>query len=240
MLLRSLITKIKPATFLRQKTFSSNTIQNPYTFLEVCEKDNVIPDVLIHSPSAPLQVCYGDKKKSVVNFGNELKPSITSEQPSLSWPSMKNKFYTVLMVDPDAPSRSNPYFREFVHWHVVNIPGKNVSKGKSVVDYVGPCPPAGTGLHRYVLMVFQQENEILRHLSLRVSRHQGLERRKFNTLMFAVKYKLIGPVAMNYFQAEFDDAASQNLAQIGFQGLKRSRIARCSVRRREMRRQGII
>ena len=25
--------------------------------------------------------------------------------------------------DPDAPSRSNPIYREFVHWVVVNIPG---------------------------------------------------------------------------------------------------------------------
>jgi phosphatidylethanolamine-binding protein (PEBP) family uncharacterized protein len=32
--------------------------------------------------------------------------------------------YTVVMVDPDALSRSNPVYREYRHWLVVNIPVK--------------------------------------------------------------------------------------------------------------------
>jgi phosphatidylethanolamine-binding protein (PEBP) family uncharacterized protein len=33
------------------------------------------------------------------------------------------KRYTLLMVDPDAPSPDNPAMREWLHWIVTNIPG---------------------------------------------------------------------------------------------------------------------
>jgi hypothetical protein len=36
-----------------------------------------------------------------------------------------NSFYTLVMSDPDAPSRSNPKMREWRHWVVGNIHGGN-------------------------------------------------------------------------------------------------------------------
>ena len=55
-------------------------------------------------------------------------------------------------VDPDAPSRKEPKYREWRHWVVVNIPGGDVSKGEVCAEYVGAGPPKGTGLHRYVIL----------------------------------------------------------------------------------------
>jgi len=48
-------------------------------------------------------------------------------------------------VDPDAPSRADPKFREWHHWCVANIPGADVSKGDVLSEYVGSGPPKGTG-----------------------------------------------------------------------------------------------
>jgi len=52
------------------------------------------------------------------------------------------------IVDPDAPSRADPVFREWLHWCVVNIPGADISKGQVLSDYMGSGPPKGTGSDR--------------------------------------------------------------------------------------------
>lgn len=81
--------------------------------------------------------------------------------PSVSYEADADGFYTLLFVDPDAPSRDNPHMREVRHWAVVNIPGNNVSAGETLAEYFGSGPPAGTGLHRYVLLVFKQPSKLL-------------------------------------------------------------------------------
>lgn len=52
---------------------------------------------------------------------------------------------STLFLDPDAPSRADPKFREWHHWLVANIPGNDVSKGETLSEYVGSGPPQGTG-----------------------------------------------------------------------------------------------
>ncbi|KJH40733.1 phosphatidylethanolamine-binding protein, partial [Dictyocaulus viviparus] len=95
-------------------------------------------------------------------FGNELLPSVTSSKPFLNWQSNPYSVYTVMMIDPDAPSRKNPKNRDFLHWLVVNIPGNDVNRGKEVVSYFGPKPPFGTGLHRYYLLAYKQSSKTIR------------------------------------------------------------------------------
>lgn len=63
------------------------------------------------------------------------------------------------MLDPDAPSRAQPDFREWHHWLVVNIPGDKVAEGETLSEYVGSGPPQGTGLHRYVFLVYKQNGK---------------------------------------------------------------------------------
>lgn len=91
-----------------------------------------------------------------VNLGNALSPAEVSSKPDLEWDAKSNLFYTVLMVDPDAPSRRDPKLREWTHWLVVNIPGTDLNMGNVLVDYIPPGPPKGTGLHRYIFLVFKQ------------------------------------------------------------------------------------
>ena len=71
-----------------------------------------------------------------------------------------NRVVVLPNVDPDAPSRNDPKFREWHHWLVVNIPGSDVSKGDAVAEYIGAGPPKGTGLHRYVFLAYKQTGKV--------------------------------------------------------------------------------
>ncbi|PSN44282.1 OV-16 antigen [Blattella germanica] len=61
---------------------------------------------------------------------------------------------------PDVPSRDEPEYREFNHWLVGNILGDKINNGEVLTEYVGAGPLNGTGLHRYVFVVFKQPGKI--------------------------------------------------------------------------------
>jgi len=39
---------------------------------------------------------------------------------------------------------------------VGNIPEENIAKGEVLAEYVGPAPPKNTGKHRYVFLLYKQ------------------------------------------------------------------------------------
>ena len=41
-----------------------------------------------------------------------------------------------------------------------NIPGSDVSRGEKLVDYIQPFPVRGTGAHRFVFVLFEQNKNI--------------------------------------------------------------------------------
>ncbi|KAB0797455.1 hypothetical protein PPYR_08449 [Photinus pyralis] len=159
----------------------------------------VIPDVIDKKPTNYLTVTYANNVK--VNEGNELTPPQAKSAPELEWNTDPDKLYLLAMVDPDAPSRNNPKFREWQHWIVGNIPGCDVKKGDVISEYIGPKPPQGTGLHRYVLLVYQQPHEITFD-EPKLSNAGGTGRGKFSIKKFAAKYNLGEPIAGNFYQAK--------------------------------------
>ena len=52
------------------------------------------------------------------------------DQPTLSWETEENSYYTIIFVDPDDPTKQNAVARDVLHWLVVNVPGCEVSKGE--------------------------------------------------------------------------------------------------------------
>ena len=75
--------------------------------LKEFERHGVIPDVIDYVPAQRLRV----KWKSVeANMGEELTPTQVKDRPKLDWEAEDDAYYTVLMTDPDAPSRKNPKF----------------------------------------------------------------------------------------------------------------------------------
>lgn len=90
------------------------------------------------------KVDYGNG--AVLRLGNTLTPTQVKNPPtSVTWPVENGAFYTLAMVDPDAPSREKPTLREVKHWLVVNIPEMDIGKGEEIAGYRGSGPPKGTG-----------------------------------------------------------------------------------------------
>lgn len=48
----------------------------------------------------------------IVKLGEELTPTQVKKTPWVTWEAEENAFYTLIMVDPDAPSRENPTLRQ--------------------------------------------------------------------------------------------------------------------------------
>lgn len=162
-----------------------------------------------------LNIKYSKSGKTVA-LGNEIGPKDVRDIPDVEFNADENGYYTLLLTDPDAPSRQNPIRREWLHWLVVNIPGNDISKGETINEYVGSGPPKGTGLHRYVTLVFKQTGK----LEFDEPRHSNTDgnRAGFSTKNFAQKYNLSGPIAGNFFQAKFDDSVPELHRQLGIGG----------------------
>ncbi|XP_008585452.1 PREDICTED: phosphatidylethanolamine-binding protein 4-like, partial [Galeopterus variegatus] len=77
--------------------------------------------------------------------------------------------YMLVMVDPDAPSRSEPNERFWRHWLVADIKGTDIKQGKiqgqELSAYQAPSPPAHSGFHRYQFFIYPQEGRIISLLS---------------------------------------------------------------------------
>ncbi|KAK8936112.1 Protein HEADING DATE 3A [Platanthera zijinensis] len=166
----------------------------------------VIGDVLdpfIRSVS--LRVSYTSRE---VSNGAELKPTAIVDQPAVEvgGDDLRTS-YTLIMVDPDAPTPSSPCLREYLHWMVTDIPattgtsfgegtqGHNtvyMNPGNEVVCYESPRP--NLGIHRYVFVLFQQLG--------RKTVYAPRWRQNFNTRRFAELYNLGSPVAAVYFNCQ--------------------------------------
>ncbi|XP_050213866.1 protein MOTHER of FT and TFL1 [Mercurialis annua] len=163
--------------------------------LEPLVVGKVIGEVLdMYNPVTEFTVHYGSKQ---IANGCEIKPSAAVQMPSVQilGSRLASNLYTLVMVDPDAPSPSEPKWREWLHWIVVDIPeGFDATKGNQVVPYMGPQPP--TGIHRYVFALFKQRDG----LTGRIRGPDG--RGNFNTRQFAAENGLGLPVAAVYFNSQ--------------------------------------
>uniref|UniRef100_A0A5S6QJN2 Phosphatidylethanolamine-binding protein n=1 Tax=Trichuris muris TaxID=70415 RepID=A0A5S6QJN2_TRIMR len=164
-------------------------------------KFGIVSDVIDRAPRQVLKVIFDENVNCTL--GNTLTPSDVEQEPrELNWNAYRNELYTLLLTDPDAPSRENPINREFLHWLVINIPEKGISSGDTIAQYVGAGPPAGTGLHRYVLTMYKQEGRLIFNPEICFDK---MARRRWSTRTFARENNLGQPEAGNFFQAEYDD-----------------------------------
>ncbi|XP_050289020.1 protein MOTHER of FT and TFL1-like [Quercus robur] len=162
----------------------------------------VIGEVLdMFTPAINFTVHYGSKQ---VANGCDIKPSMAVDRPKVQilGPRVSTNLYTLIMVDPDAPSPSEPALREWLHWIVVDIPeGSDVTKGKELVPYMGPKPP--TGIHRYIFVLFKQKSEMM------VGCSPPDARGNFRARQFAAQYELGLPVAAVYFNSQKEPATKK-------------------------------
>nr|CAD7394092.1 unnamed protein product [Timema cristinae] len=178
-------------------------------FSEACKfKDfELIPDVIDVGPKAMLNVSFPSGVDA--SFGNMLTPTEVKDQPTVLFPAEPEATYTLILTDPDVPDREQPVDGEWIHWLVVNIPGRDlalgdISKGEVLREYVGAAPPEGSGYHRYAILAYKQPEE-LDFNEKKLDKTMAKDRYRFKTRMFVDKYNLKELSAGNFFQAKYDD-----------------------------------
>ncbi|XP_077228106.1 protein VERNALIZATION 3-like [Tasmannia lanceolata] len=151
----------------------------------------VVGDVLEpFNRSIPLRVTYNNRD---VTNGCEFRPSAVVNQPRVEIGGNDLRtFYTLVMVDPDAPSPSDPTLREYLHWLVTDIPATGANFGQEIVSYESPRP--SIGIHCFVFVLFRQLG--------RQTVYAPSWSHNFNTMDFAELYNLGSPVAALYYNCQ--------------------------------------
>ncbi|PVV01556.1 hypothetical protein BB560_004022 [Smittium megazygosporum] len=164
--------------------------------LEKIRRGELIPSVFPENfaPTTELRVSYVNRQ---MRFGTEYFPyrNETDNIPVIKYKTERNAFYTIALVDPDAPSRADPYRAQVRHWLNVNIPGDRIDKGNSTgTPYLRPAPFAGCGRKRFVYVLAKQEC-YMPNLTVPQARPN------FNVTEFCAqnRMKIIGG---NYFEVE--------------------------------------
>ncbi|XP_013193283.2 protein D3 [Amyelois transitella] len=161
----------------------------------------IVPDVIPSAPSILVKLSY--PSGAVASLGNELTPTQVKDQPSVTYDADPNSYYTLVFTDPDNYDGPKKLYREWHHWLVVNIPGNNVSDGETLSGYIGSGPPEGTGIHRYVYILYKQPGKL--SFDERRLTNRSIEgRAAFSTNEFAKKHNLGAPVGGNFYRAQFD------------------------------------
>jgi len=83
--------------------------------------------------------------------------------PPLAWSAPGTGHMALVMDDENSVPTPG-----FVHWVVVNFvagprstgPGETPLGGQTVVSYAGPCPPEGTGMHRYHFTLYEVPDNV--------------------------------------------------------------------------------
>ncbi|GAA5929842.1 hypothetical protein JCM1841_000504 [Sporobolomyces salmonicolor] len=139
----------------------------------------LIPDLF--RPRVFLQAEF-PRSGAAVQLGNEVSPEAAKEEPRVQFvaedpAATSEALYTLVVVDPDAPSRSAPNASPFLHLvlpglkppsldrlaatgetgDVAAAEGSMVEKTQAAwVEWTGPAPPEGAGPHRYVYLLYLQ------------------------------------------------------------------------------------
>jgi len=178
--------------------------------------NGLIPELLDQPPKKPMKIEYGDGRILQKNTGVEYTPTQVRLQPNVSWPDMKDgRYYTIIMIDPDMPSRATPVAEktQVLHWLMVNIPGRGVG-GKHLAPYIGSGPPPKTGIHRYNFFVFDEGKTPKDYSCVKPMGLVDINRRvnwsftqsgKGWTLRQYMDWAKLGqPIACNFYQAQYD------------------------------------
>lgn len=115
---------------------------------------------------------------------NEIKTKKETVNKPILELAKTDKYITIIMVDPDAPTKEIHTNRYWLHWLIIN-------NDKTINEYNGPNPPIKSGNHRYFILIFEQDNKI--------NLDNEIPRAKFNLMKFIEinKLKLITYIKFN-------------------------------------------
>ncbi|OJJ54771.1 hypothetical protein ASPSYDRAFT_93672 [Aspergillus sydowii CBS 593.65] len=150
----------------------------------------LIPDNFV--PSTELGVTYGNKS---VELGNLFRVSEVKSAPTISFAkeadSPESQLYTLLLVDPDAPTPDDPKYAYWRHWVVSGLkPGNGIEPASALTKYLGPGPKDDSAPHRYLFLLFR-EPEGLDLSKEDVGGEEFVERRSFPAAEWTAKHGLV-------------------------------------------------
>lgn len=119
----------------------------------------VVPDVIDVAPKHLAEIWFPSGAKG--HLGNELTPTQTQHKPNVSWTCDPHENYTVLVVDVEPLGPKTQLLAEGRLLLVGNIKHCDYNKGETIVEYLQPLPLLGTGLNRYVVLVFKQRGHVV-------------------------------------------------------------------------------
>lgn len=149
--------------------------------VQALDLHSIVSDVIRapFKPQGALTIQYDSS--DVVSMGNDLAISATQKKPTFQFTSCspqfevkKNDLFTLVMTDPDAPSRVDHKWSEYCHYVTTNLDMSTAQNcackpdcskeciscklgcGDELMSYIGPAPPQGTGKHRYVFLLYKQ------------------------------------------------------------------------------------
>lgn len=156
----------------------------------------IVPEVIDTLPAAVAEVVWPNGVKA--DMGKMLTPTQVKDQPKVTFPHEAGCLYTVIMTDPDAPKDK----AEVHHWMTINVKDGDSETGAVHSEYFGSGPPQGTGIHRYIFLVYKQPPN---YTPTEAYRPRNRERRYlWSVRQFAKDNNLGDPVAGNFYRAEFD------------------------------------
>ncbi|GAB1211717.1 hypothetical protein ATERTT37_000841 [Aspergillus terreus] len=120
------------------------------------------PDLV---PSTALTVQFGEK---TVSYGNFFRASECKAAPSISFSKEADdpdasRRYTLLLIDPDAPTPDDPKFAYWRHWVVSGLrpadAGDVTATSTVLTEYLGPGPKDESKPHRYLYLLFREPEQ---------------------------------------------------------------------------------
>jgi hypothetical protein len=179
---------------------------------EMFEKYGIYPDHVDQLPETYPYVEWKETDTPLLATGHVAADS-TKGMPEIDFRRREGFFYTVAFLDIDFPSRINPSMGQWMQWFVMNVPWNenpwNPKAGEHVVAYSPIHPGPGTGIHRYVFLVYEHAKLIEDTMKLtRVADGKFHDRGYWNIVEFAnevasTQYKPFG-------EEEFDDERYAN------------------------------
>ncbi|KAF4218287.1 hypothetical protein CNMCM8980_005463 [Aspergillus fumigatiaffinis] len=109
-------------------------------------------------PTTQLHVSFNNKP---VSLGNLFRASECKTAPTVSFSEEENNqpsstSYTLLLVDPDAPTPDDPKFAFWRHWVVSGLKAEEANGATALTEYLGPGPKDDSRPHRYLFLLFRE------------------------------------------------------------------------------------
>ncbi len=114
-----------------------------------------------------------------LRFLQEMTLESVQKRPAIKF-DFGDNHHTLIMVDPDAPSRTNPIYKYYLHWMIVN-------NNETIIPFEPSTPPKNSGPHRYFFYLFEQPEKFNSNEFKKIYQ----ERKQFNLNNFIYDHKLM-------------------------------------------------